>query len=104
MWSLLKARTEAVSVVRFDRRILSAQPPSSLILYALDVSHLVMALEPVPEYERRALFKDKARVAVKNGQCLVEVPGKIFQFYRLDEADYTVMASEKKPRTLEILL
>ncbi len=67
----MKAKAETVSVLRFDRKILPGHLPPSLILYALDVGHLVMALEPVREYESKALSKDTARVAVKNGQCLV---------------------------------
>jgi len=34
----------------------------------------------------------------------VEVPARVYEFYHLDESDYTVMASEKKPKTIEVLL
>ena len=49
-------------------------------------------------------FQEKARATVRNGQFLVEIPHKAYEFYHLDEADYTVMAWETKPRTVEILL
>ncbi len=77
---------------------------SRLIVYAVDVTHLVLAVEPVGEYEQAALFKEKAWVSVNNGEYLVELPRKVYDFYRLDETDYTVMASEIKPKTIEILL
>ncbi len=51
---------------------------SRLIVYAVDVTHLVLAMEPVGEYEHTALFKEKARVSAEDGEYLVELP-------RLDE-------------------
>ncbi len=97
-------RTGTVSTVRVDRRIWTGPAVSRLIVYALDVTHLVLAVEPVGEYEQAALFKKKARVSVEDGDYLVELPRKVYDFYHLDEADYTVMASEIKPKTIEILL
>jgi len=90
--------------LRFDRRIWTGPALSRLMVYALDVTHLVLAVEPVGEYEETALFKEKARVSLEDGEYLVELPRGVYDFYRLDEADYTVMASEIKPRTIEILL
>jgi hypothetical protein len=43
-------------------------------------------------------------VSVENGHFAVEVPARVYQFYNLDESDYTAMASEKKPKTIEIML
>lgn len=79
-------------------------PLSGLIVYAVDVAHLVLAAEPVGEYEQTALFKEKARVSMDDGQYLVGLPRRVYDFYHLDEADYTVMASTIKPKTIEILL
>lgn len=90
--------------VRFDKAVWTGPAPSSFIVYALDVGHLVLAPRPVEEYERVALFKERARASVTNGQYFVEFPRKVYDFYRLDETEYTVMASETKPRTVEILL
>ncbi len=56
-----------------------------LIVYALDVSHLVLAVEPVGEYEQAALFKKKARVSVEDGDYLVELPRKVYDFYRFEQ-------------------
>ncbi len=100
----MKAKTETVRTFRFDKKVWTGPALSTVIVYALDIGRLALASEPVPDYERTALFREKARATVKNGQCLVEFPTRIFDFYRLDEADYTVMASETKPRTVEILL
>jgi len=99
MRSQLKVKTETVSAVRVDKKIWTGPALSRLIVYALDVTHLVLAVEPVGEYEQTALFKEKARVSAEDGEYLVELPRKVYDFYHLDEADYTVMASEIKPRT-----
>lgn len=104
MRNQLKARTETVFPLTFDRRIWTGPTPSNFIVYGLDVGHLVLAPGPIREYEKTALFKEKARATLKNGQYMVEFPRKVYEFYHLDEADYTVMASQTKPRTVEILL
>ena len=104
MQNQLKAKTETVSTVRVDKRVWTGPALSRLIVYALDVTHLVLAVEPVGEYEQTALFKEKARVSAEDGEYLVELPRKVYDFYHMDEADYTVMASEIKPNTIEILL
>jgi hypothetical protein len=104
MWSKLKARAETVTALRFDRRLWTGSKPSSFIVYALDVGHLALAPERVPEYEKIALFKERAKVTLQNGNFAVEVPARVYEFYHLDESDYTAMASVKKPKTIEIVL
>jgi hypothetical protein len=96
--------SSTVFTVRIDKRVWTGPALSRLIVYAVDVAHLVLATEPVGEYERSALFKERARVSVEDGEYLVELPRKVYDFYRLVEADYTVMASQIKPKTIEILL
>ncbi len=100
----MKTKTKTISKIRVDRKVWTGPALSRLIVYAVDVAHLVLAVEPVGEYERTALFKEKARVSIDNGQYLVELPRRVYDFYRLNETDYTVMASEMRPRTIEILL
>jgi len=34
---------------------------------------------------------------------LIELPKKIYDFYHMDETDYTIMVSEINPKTIEIL-
>lgn len=104
MWSRLKAKTESVTELRFDKRLWSGPKPSGFIVYALDVGHLALAPEPVPEYEKTALFKEKAKTTLENGHFAVEVPARVYELYHMDESDYTAMASLKKPKTIEILL
>jgi len=43
--------TETVQI-SFDMRLWSGPKPSSFLVYALDVGHLALAPEPIPEYER----------------------------------------------------
>jgi len=52
--------TETIEI-SFDRRLWSGPKPSSFIVYALDVGHLALAPEPIPEYERTALFEEKSK-------------------------------------------
>ena len=100
----MKARTETVTALRFERRLWTGSKPSSFIVYALDVGHLALAPERVPEYEKIALFKERAKATLQNGNFAVEVPARVYEFYHLDESDYTAMASVKKPKTIEIVL
>jgi len=95
--------TETVQI-SFDMRLWSGPKPSSFIVYALDVGHLALAAEPIPEYESTALFKESPKTPLENRHFAVEVPARVYEFYHLDESDYTVMASEKKPKTIEVVL
>ena len=89
--------TETVQI-SFDMRLWSGPKPSSFIVYALDVGHLALAPEPIPEYERTALFKEKAKATLDNGHFAVEVPARVYEFYHLDESDYTAMLRKRSPR------
>jgi hypothetical protein len=102
--SRAKPRIAIPNALLFDGRLWSGPKPSSFIVYALDVGHLALAPEPVPEYEKTALFQEKARASIENGHFAVEVPARVYIFYHLDESVYTAMASEKKPKTIEIML
>jgi hypothetical protein len=70
-----------VVMLRFDRRLWTGPKPSSFIVYALDIGHLALAPNPVPEYEKTALFKEKAKANVQNGYFAVDVPAKVYEFY-----------------------
>ncbi len=97
-------RTGTVSTGRVDKRVWTGPALSRLIVCAADATRLVLAMGHVGDYEQTALFKEKARVSVEDEEYLVEVPRRFYDFCHLDEADFTVMASETKPRTNEILL
>src|SRR5439155_17986392 len=81
----------------------SGPKPSSFIVYALDVGHLALAPESIPEYERTALFKEKANATLDNGHFAVEVPLESTSSI-IWMNPITLMASEKKPKTVEIIL
>ena len=97
-------RSSRTPILRVDWKLWIGPIPARLIVYVLDVAHLALAPEPVVDHERIALFKEKARVSLDGGQYLVELPHKVYELYHVNEADYTVMASEIKPKTIEILL
>lgn len=100
-----RATGNIFSGIKFDSQIWKGRHRlSRLIIYALAADHLALAPEPIPQFEETALFPEYTFATLKNGEYLVQLPSRIYNFYRLDEADYTVMASEIKPRTIEILL
>src|SRR5205807_7334387 len=53
-------RSSRTAVLRVDWKLWIGPIPARLIVYALDVAHLALAPEPVVDYERTALFKEKA--------------------------------------------
>ena len=74
--------TETVQI-SFDMRLWSGPKSPSFLVYALDVGHLALAPEPIPEYERTALFKEKAEATLDYGHFAVEVPARVYGFYHL---------------------
>ena len=90
--------------IKVNRRLVPIQLPEKLILYALDSSHILLAIKPINELERKSLSKEDVRVTQVGNEYLIELPKKVYDFYRLDEADYTIMASEINPKTIEILI
>jgi len=90
--------------IKIDRKLVSISLPEKLILYALDSSHILLALKPINELERKSLSKEDVRVTRVGNEYLIELPKKIYDFYHLDEADYTIMTSETNPKTIEILI
>jgi len=107
MLSPLKAsKMEAIIKVpiQFDKGLVPIQLPEKLILYAADTAHIVLATEPIIELEEKAPFKEGIGVTLAENRHLIELPMKVYEFYHLDEADYTMMVSEINPRTIEILL
>lgn len=106
MWSLPRnTEMELREKVHFEieKQMIPFPLPEELILYALDTAHIVLAVQPVQNYEEKALYKEKIRISTRNDIIYLELPRRIYEFYRLDEADYTVMASEIVPKTVEIL-
>lgn len=107
MQHLLKAsKMELIekTPIKIDRKLVSISLPEKLILYAVDSSHILLAMNPINELEKKSLSKENVKVVRVRNEYLIELPNKIYDFYRLDEADYTVMVSEINPKTIEILI
>jgi len=94
---------EKVSI-EVDKKIVPMPLPERLILYAVDSSHLLLAVKPIGSLETRALSKTTVKVASAREKYLIELPKKIYDFYHMDETDYTIMVSEIDPNAIEILL
>jgi len=105
--SLLKASKmeliEKVSI-EVDKSMVPMTLPERLILYTVDSSHLLLATKPISNVEAYALSKNSVKVTHAKNKYLIELPKKIYDFYHMDETDYTIMVSEINPQTIEILL
>jgi hypothetical protein len=90
--------------IEIDKKLVSVRLPEKLILCALDSFHILLAVKPINELEKKSLSKEDVRVTRVGNEYLIELPKKVYDFYHLDEADYTIMTSETNPKTIEILL
>jgi len=79
-----------------DKKLWKRPATLQAVVYALDTAHLFLTHEPVIDSERTALFKERARVSPGKGQYPVERP-KVYDFYSLDEADYTGWSQGQDP-------
>lgn len=94
---------EKVSI-KIDKSLIPMTLPERLILYTIDSSHLLLALEPLRDIEKKVLSKNDVKAKLEGDEYSIELPKKIYDFYHMDEADYTIMISEINPKTIEILL
>jgi len=76
--------------------------PRAVILYTVDAEHFVLAAEPLKALEEGALTKTRVAVVTRQGKNVIKLPLKVYNFYHLDECDYTIMASDKDPGTVII--
>lgn len=90
--------------IKIDRKLVSIPLPERLILYALDSSHILLAIKPISQFEKKSLSKEDVKVTQVGNEYFIELPKKVYDFYHLDEADYTIMTSETNPKTIEILI
>jgi len=74
--------------------------PATLILYTVDADHFVLSVKPVASLEESALTKARASVTAEQDKYLIKLPVRIYNFYQMDESDYTVMASNRDPLTI----
>lgn len=90
-------------VIEVDKKVVgNVNLPRTLILYTVDADHFVLSVKPLENLERAALTKKRVSVAVHQDKYLIKLPAKIYNFYQMDETDYTVMASGKDPATIII--
>jgi len=73
-----------------------------LVLYTVDAAHFVLSSKPINSLEKTALTVTHASVAAEQSKYLIKIPAKVYDFYKMDESDYTVMASKKDPITIII--
>jgi len=99
MQRLVEARIEIDEKVTKYEKL-----PEAMILYAVDNEHLVIAAKPLKTFEGKALTKTQIKVISEKNKHIIILPIKIYNFYHLDENDYTVMASDKDPTTIIIAI
>jgi len=78
--------------------------PETMILYAVDMEHMVLTAKPNKTLEEKAITKAEVRVVAEKNKHVILIPMKICNFYRLDESDYTVMVSNKDPTIIMIAI
>jgi hypothetical protein len=78
--------------------------PHTMILYTMDADHFVIAAKPLKTLEESALTKTHVEVVSQQNKHVIKLPSKIYNFYHLDENDYTIMVSDKDPSTIIITI
>jgi hypothetical protein len=89
--------------IKVDEKIThGVKLPETMFLYAVDTQRLVLTTRPNKTLEEKAIVKEKVKVFDEKSKYVIVIPAKIYNFYRLEESDYTVMVSEKEPTTIII--
>lgn len=89
--------------IEFDKKVLGAvELPKTLILYTVDAEHFVLSVKPLASLEEIALTQTRVSAVSQQNKYLIKLPAKIYNFYKIDESDYTVMVSNKDPVTIII--
>jgi len=91
--------------IEFDKKVLGGvELPKTLILYTVDAEHFVLSVKPLESLEETALTQTRVSVIFQQNKYLIKLPAKIYNFYKIDESDYTVMVSSKDPVTIIITI
>lgn len=91
--------------IEIDEKITKGEKlPEVMLLYAVDLEHFVITSKPLKKLEDKALTKTKVKVINEQNKHIIALPLKIYNFYHLEENDYTVMASEKDSKTILITI
>ena len=83
--------------IEIDKKMVSAGLPSTMVLYALDSDHFVISSVRSRALAEKAPVSQRVHVTESGGRYIVHLPKKIYEFYRLEENDYSTMVSEKDP-------
>ena len=75
-----------------------------MILYAMDADHFIITAKPIKALEKGTLAKMPVRVVSQQDKYLIILPQKLYNFYHLDENDYTIMVSDKAPTNIIITI
>lgn len=90
-------------IIEVDAKVVGdVKLPKTLVLYAVDAGHFVLSAKSLESLAEGALSKVQVSVASQKGKYLIKLPSKIYNFYKMDESDYTAIASSKDPSTIII--
>ena len=96
MEKLVEAKLE------IEKKMVRKQLPKVMHLYALNLDHFVISAKKAAVLEGKALVNARVEVLAQENRYVLKIPRRVFEFHRLDENDYTVMVSEKEPRSIVI--
>ena len=89
-----KLITKEISI---DKKIVKGKLPKKMILYLKDSDNLILTVKRDSELEEESLMSIEVNVKEMEDKYSIAIPKKITEFYHLDEYEYTIMISEKKP-------
>lgn len=91
--------------IEIDEKVTASEKlPETMILYTINADHLVISAKPVEDLEEKTLMKTSVKVVSQQNKHVVMLLPKIYNFYHLDENDYTIMASDKDPTAVIIAI
>jgi len=91
--------------IEIDAKITAGEKlPETMILYAVDSDHFIIAAKRLKTLEENALAKTGVKIVGRQNRYAILLPPKIFNFYHLDENDFTVMSSDKDPTTIIVTI
>jgi hypothetical protein len=91
--------------IEVDEKVIAGEKlPKTMILYIMDIGHFIIAAKPLKTLEESALTKANVEVASQKNKYTIKLPPNVYNFYHLDENDYTIMASDKDPKTIIIAI
>lgn len=99
MQKLVKTRIEIDEKVTAGKKL-----PETMTLYTMDADHIIITAKPLKALEEKALTKTRVKVISQQNERIIMLPPRIYNFYHLDENDYTIMASDKDPTTIIIAI